>query len=225
MGFVRFALQRRYTFFVLGIVVVLGGIAAIKRTPTDVFPVIDIPVITIVWFYDGLTGDETEKRITTYSEFSLSFFVDNIRNIESQTLPGLVVEKVYFQPTAKVEMAMSQIVSATSSIRAVLPVGIQPPIIMQFTASSVPVLRLSLSSDALSDTQLYDYGVYRVRQQLAPIQGVTLPSPYGGKGRQIMVDLDPDALVARGITPTDVMTAMNKQSLSLEVDPENWTTC
>jgi multidrug efflux pump subunit AcrB len=215
MGFVRFALRRPYTFFVLGIVIVLGGIATIRRTPTDVLPNIDIPVVTVVWFYDGLTGEETERRITTYSEYSLSFFVDNIRTIESQTLPGLVIEKLYFQPTAKVEMAMSQVVSATSSIRALLPVGIQPPIIMQFTASSVPVLRLSLSSDSLSETQLYDYGLYRVRQQLAPVQGVTLPSPYGGRQRQIMVDLDSAALIARGVTPTDVMTAINAQSVTL----------
>lgn len=215
MNFVRFALQRPYTFFVAGIAIVLLGVAAIRSTPTDVFPNIDIPVVTVVWDYQGLTGEEMEQRFTTYSEFSISFFVDNIRNIESQTIPGTVVEKIYFQPNVNLDLAISQIVSATNSIRAFMPPGTQPPIIMQFSASTVPVLQLSLSSETLSETALYDYGVYRVRQQLAPIQGVTLPSPYGGKRRQIMIDMDQAALTARGMTPTDVTKAINAQSLTL----------
>ena len=225
MGFVRFALTRPYTFFVGGILILLLGAAAIVNTPTDVFPNIDIPVVTIVWDYQGLSGEETEQRLTTYSEFSISFFVDNIRSIESTTLPGNVVEKVYFQPGVNLDLAMAQIISATNSIRAFMPPGTQPPIVMQFSASTVPILQLALSSDRLNESQLYDYGVYRVRQQLAPIQGVTLPSPYGGKIRQIMIDIDQPALVGLGLTPSDVTNAINAQTLTLpagEVKLGNW---
>jgi multidrug efflux pump subunit AcrB len=215
MNVVRFALHRPYTFLVLGIAIVLLGLSAILRTPTDIFPNINIPVVTVVWYYDGLNNNETEKRITTYSEFSISFFVNDIRTIESQTIPGLVVEKIYFQPNVNVDLAMSQVVSATNSIRAFLPPGAQPPIIMQYSASTVPVLQLALSSDRLSESELYDYGVYRIRQQLAPIPGTMLPPPYGGRIRQVMVDIDPAALSAKGITPLDVSNAINVQNLSL----------
>ncbi len=201
MNIVRLALHRPYTFLVLGIAILLLGLSAILRTPTDIFPNINIPVVTVVWYYDGLNNNETEKRITTYSEFSISFFVNDIRTIESQTIPGLVVEKIYFQPDVNVDLAMSQVVSATNSIRAFLPPGAQPPIIMQYSASTVPVLQLALSSDRLSESELYDYGVYRIRQQLAPIPGTMLPPPYGGRIRQVMVDIDPAALAAKGITP------------------------
>ncbi len=177
MNIVRLALHRPYTFLVLGIAILLLGLSAILRTPTDIFPNINIPVVTVVWYYDGLNNNETEKRITTYSEFSISFFVNDIRTIESQTIPGLVVEKIYFQPDVNVDLAMSQVVSATNSIRAFLPPGAQPPIIMQYSASTVPVLQLALSSDRLSESELYDYGVYRIRQQLAPIPGTMLPPP------------------------------------------------
>ncbi len=215
MNIVRFALHRPYTFLVLGIAILLLGVSAVLRTPTDIFPNVDIPVVTVVWYYDGLNNNETEKRITTYSEFSISFFVNNIRTIESQTIPGLVVEKIYFQPDVNVDLAMSQVVSATNSIRAFLPPGAQPPIIMQYSASTVPVLQLALSSDRLSESELYDYGVYRIRQQLAPIPGTMLPPPYGGRIRQVMVDIDPAALAAKGITPLDVSNAINVQNLSL----------
>ncbi len=215
MNIVRLALHRPYTFLVLGIAILLLGLSAILRTPTDIFPNINIPVVTVVWYYDGLNNNETEKRITTYSEFSISFFVNDIRTIESQTIPGLVVEKIYFQPDVNVDLAMSQVVSATNSIRAFLPPGAQPPIIMQYSASTVPVLQLALSSDRLSESELYDYGVYRIRQQLAPIPGTMLPPPYGGRIRQVMVDIDPAALAAKGITPLDVSNAINAQNLSL----------
>ncbi|MEW6438568.1 MAG: efflux RND transporter permease subunit [Pseudomonadota bacterium] len=215
MNIVRLALHRPYTFLVLGITILLLGVSAILRTPTDIFPNVNIPVVTVVWYYDGLNNNETEKRITTYSEFSISFFVNDIRTIESQTIPGLVVEKIYFQPDVNVDLAMSQVVSATNSIRAFLPPGAQPPIIMQYSASTVPVLQLALSSDRLSESELYDYGVYRIRQQLAPIPGTMLPPPYGGRIRQVMVDIDPAALAAKGITPLDVSNAINAQNLSL----------
>ena len=192
----------------------LGG-SAIVSAPKDIFPNINIPVVTVIWQYTGLTPEEMEQRVTTYSEYSISSNVSDIRNIESQTLSGVAVEKVFFQPNVNVDLAISQIVSASNAIRSLMPVGIQPPVIVQYNASSVPVLQLSLSSDQLNEQQLYDYGIYRIRQALAPIAGITLPTPYGGKYRQIMVDLDPNALAARGITPNDIVNAVNAQSLTL----------
>ncbi len=215
MGIVRFALKFPHTLYVLaGLMLFLGG-SAILVTPKDIFPPIKIPVVTVIWQYTGLTPEEMEQRVTTYSEYYVSASVSDVRNIESQTLSGLAVEKIYFQPNVNIDLAIAQLVSATNAVRALMPVGIQPPIIVQFDASSVPVLQLSLSSDTLNEQQLYDYANYQIRQALAPIPGVTLPTPYGGKYRQIMVDLDPDALRARGLTPTDVLNAVNAQSLTL----------
>ena len=156
-----------------------------------------------------------EQRVTTYSQYAISANVNGIKNIEAQTLAGLSVQKVYFQPDVNLDLAISQIVAATNSIRALMPPGIQPPVVVQFNASSVPVLQISLSSDTLNEQQLYDYGIYRVRQQLRPIPGVTLPTPAGGKYRQIMVDIDPAKLVAKGLTPIDVVNAVNAQNLTL----------
>lgn len=143
MGIVGLALRKPYTFIVAAILVLLLGISSIFRTPTDIFPNIDIPVVTVVWYYDGLSAPETEKRISTYTEFSHSFFVNNLRTIESQTTPGLVLQKLYFQPGVDIGVALGQTVAATQSIRAQLPPGVQPPIIMQYSASSVAVLQLS----------------------------------------------------------------------------------
>jgi multidrug efflux pump subunit AcrB len=156
-----------------------------------------------------------EQRVTTYSQYAISANVNGIKNMEAQTLDGLSVQKIYFQPDVNLDLAISQIVSATNAIRALLPPGIQPPIVVQFNASSVPVLQVSLNSDSLNEQQLYDYGIYRVRQQLAPIAGVTLPTPAGGKYRQIMVDIDPEKLLARGLTPLDIVNAVNTQNLTL----------
>jgi multidrug efflux pump subunit AcrB len=215
MGIVRFALRFPHTFYVLAGLMLFLGVSAILVTPKDIFPNINIPVVTVIWQYTGLSPQEMEQRVTTYSEYSISSSVNDIRNMESQTLEGIAVQKIYFQPGVNVDLAIAQIVSATNAIRALMPTGIEPPIIVQYNASSLPVLQLSLSSDTLNEQQLYDYGYYQIRQQLAPIPGITLPTPYGGKYRQIMVYLDPDALRARGITPNDVVNAVNAQSLTL----------
>ena len=215
MGIVRFALRYPYTFYVLAAFIVFIGITAIRTMPTDIFPEIQIPVVTVIWQDTGLSTPEMEQRVTTYSQYSISANVNGIKNMEAQTLDGLSIQKIYFQPDVNLDLAIAQIVSATNSIRALMPPGIQPPIVVQFNASSVPVLQLSLSSDSLNEQQLYDYGIYRVRQQLAPIAGVTLPTPAGGKYRQIMVDIDPDKLLARGLTPLDVVNAVNTQNLTL----------
>ena len=215
MGIVKFALRYPYTFYVLAILALFLGSFSIVTSPEDIFPNIDIPVVTVIWQYTGLTPLEMDQRVTTYSEYSISSNVSDIRTIESQTLSGISVERIYFQPNVNVDMAIAQIVAATNSIRALMPSGIQPPVIVQYNASSVPVLQISLSSDRLNEQQLYDYGIYRMRQALAPIQGITLPTPYGGKYRQIMIDLDPDALLAKGLSPLDVVNAVNAQSLTL----------
>src|SRR5580698_3980040 len=215
MGIVRFALRFPHTFYVVAVLILFLGGVTLYKMPTDIFPEINIPVVTVIWSYTGLSTPEMEQRVTTYSQYSISASVNGIKNIEAQTMAGLSVQKIYFQPDVNLDLAISQIVSATNSIRALMPPGIQPPVVVQFNASSVPVLQISLSSDTLSEQQLYDYGIYRIRQQLAPIQGITLPTPAGGKYRQIMVDIDPTKLLAKGLTPLDVVNAVNAQSLTL----------
>jgi multidrug efflux pump subunit AcrB len=215
MGIVRFALRFPYTFYVVAALILFLGILAIAITPTDIFPQINIPVVSVIWQYTGLSAPEMEQRVTTYSQYSISTSVNGIKNMEAQTLNGISVQKIYFQPDVNLDLAISQIVAATNAIRALLPAGIEPPIVVQYNASSVPVLQLSLSSDRLNEQKLYDYGLYSLRQQLAPVPGVTFPTPDGGKYRQIMVDIDPLKLQARGLTPADVVNAVNAQTLTL----------
>jgi multidrug efflux pump subunit AcrB len=215
MGIVRFALRFPHTFYVLAALIVFLGVTAIRTMPTDIFPQINIPVVTIIWSYTGLSTPEMEQRVSTYSQYSISSNVNGIKDMESQTLNGISVQRIFFQPDVNLDLAIAQIVSATNAIRALMPPGIQPPIIVQFNASSVPVLQLSLTSDTLNEQQLYDYGIYNLRQRLAPVHGVTFPTPAGGKYRQIMVDLDPAKLLARGLTPLDVVNAVNAQNLTL----------
>src|SRR5215510_1035740 len=207
MGIVRFALRWPYTFYVAALLILVLGITAFRSMPADIFPEIDIPVVTVIWQETGLSTPEMEQRVTTYSQYAISSNVNGIKDIEAQTLTGISVQKIYFQPDVNLDLAIAQIVSATNAIRALMPPGIQAPLVVQFNASSVPVLQISLSSDTLSEQELYDYGIYRIRQQLAPIPGITLPTPAGGKYRQIMVDIDPTKLVAKGLTPLDVVNA------------------
>src|SRR5258707_9925176 len=167
MGIVRFALKFPYTFYVLGAFILFLGASAITVMPEDIFPEINIPVVSVIWQYTGLSVPEMEQRVTTYSQYSISSNVTGIKNMEAQTLNGLSIQKVYFQPDVNLDLAIAQIVSATNSIRALMPPGIQPPIVVQFSASSVPVLQMSLTSDNLNEQQLYDHGIYRLRQQLA----------------------------------------------------------
>ncbi|MCL8486256.1 MULTISPECIES: efflux RND transporter permease subunit [Bradyrhizobium] len=215
MGIVRFALRFPHTFYILAALIMFLGGLAIWAMPTDIFPEIRIPVVTVIWSYTGLSTPEMEQRVSTYSQYSISANVNGIKNIEAQTLNGLSVQKIYFQPDVNLDLAISQIVAGTNAIRALMPPGIQPPVIVQFNASSVPVLQLSLESDKLNEQQLYDFGIYRIRQQLAPVPGVTLPTPAGGKYRQIMVDIDPAKLLSRGLTPLDIVNAVNTQNLTL----------
>src|SRR5438445_7818716 len=215
MGIVRFSLRWPYTFYVLALLILFLGVTAIRSMPADIFPEINIPVVTVIWQETGLSTPEMEQRVTTYSEYTISSNVNGIKDIEAQTLNGISVQKIFFQPDVNLDLAIAQIVSATNAVRVVLPAGIQPPIIVQYNASSVPVLQISLSSDTLGEQQLYDYGLYNLRQRLAPIHGVTFPAPAGGKYRQIMVDIDPVKLQAKGLTPMDVVNAVNAQNLTL----------
>src|ERR1700727_1412741 len=215
MGIVRFALRFPYTFYILAALIVFLGGTAIIVMPRDIFPEINIPVVSVIWQYTGLSTPEMEQRVTTYSQYSISSNVTGIENMEAQTLNGISVQKIYFQPGVNLDLAISQIVSATNSIRALMPAGIQPPTVVAYNASSVPVLQLSLSSDRMNEQQLYDYGIYNLRQQLAPVHGVTVPTPDGGKYRQIMVDIDSTKLAAKGLTPADIVNAVNAQNLTL----------
>src|SRR6266404_4110937 len=215
MGIVRFALRFPHTFYVLALLISFLGIVAAVSMPTDIFPEIDIPVVTVIWTYTGLSTPEMEQRVTTYGEFSISSSVNGIKDIESQTLNGISIQKIFFQPDVNIDLAIAQIVAGTNSVRGIMPAGIQAPIVVRYSASSVPVLQIGLSSDELNEQQLYDYGIYRLRQRLAPIHGVTLPTPAGGRYRQIMVDLDPAKLQAKGLTPLDVVSAVNSENLTL----------
>jgi len=215
MWIVRLALRRPYTFVVMGLVILLLGVFAIVTTPTDIFPEIDIPVVSVIWNYDGLTTEDMASRITTFSEYTISSAVNDVRSIESQTYPGVGVIKIYFQPNVNVEGALAQVTAVSQTILRRMPPGAVPPFILQYNASSVPIIQLALGGKTLSEAQLYDYGIYRIRQQIAPIQGITLPLPYGGKPRQVMVDLDPQALLAKSISAGDVSAAVNLQNLTL----------
>jgi multidrug efflux pump subunit AcrB len=215
MGLVKYALKFRVTFYVLALLMMLGGVGAIIVMPKDVLPTVDIPVVVVVWTYTGLDTTDMAQRITTYSEFSLSNNVNNIKRMESTTLQGVAIEKVYFDQRVSIDLAISQVTSAMNSIRAVMPPGIQPPVVMRFSASSVPVVQLAISSEKQSQAQLYDYAQYRIRQTLTQVPGSTLPSPYGGAPRQIMVDLDLHALQGYGLTPIDVTNAISAQNLTV----------
>jgi multidrug efflux pump subunit AcrB len=208
-------LKFRITFYVMSVLILLAGAGAYVVMPKDVLPEVNIPVVTIVWTYTGLDTPEMEKRVTTYTEFALSNNVNGIRDMQSTTLQGVTVTRIYFQPDVSIDLALSQVTASTNSIRAVLPPGIQPPVVMRFSASTVPVIQLALSSDKENERQLYDYGQYRIRQALTTVPGSTLPSPYGGQPRQIMVDLDLHALQAYGLTSADVTSAMTAQNVTV----------
>lgn len=214
MWIVRLALNKPYTFIVASILILVLGFSSLATTPTDIFPNIDIPQVTVIWSYSGLPAKEMEQRITTFSEFVMAV-VNDVKSIDSQTTNGASVIKISFQPQVRIDAAMSQVGAAVNSIRFRMPQGVNPPWILRFSASTVPIIQLSLSSDTLSESEIYDYGLFRVRQQLTKVPGTLLPTPYGGVARQIMVDLDQNALLAKGLTPIDVTNAVNAQNVTL----------
>ncbi|MCL5742780.1 MAG: efflux RND transporter permease subunit, partial [Acidobacteria bacterium] len=215
MWLVRLALRRPYTFVALALLITILGGTAIVSMPVDIFPNIDIPVVSVVWSFDGVTPDEMEKRVVTVAERAMTTTVNDIEHIESQSYNGVAVIRVFFQPNAKIDLAVAQITSINQTILRILPPGMQPPNVLKYDASSVPILQLGLSSKTLSEQELFDYGLNFIRTQLATVQGASVPLPFGGKPRQIMVDLDPQALYAKQISPVDVSNAINLQSLIL----------
>ena len=215
MWIVKLALRRPYTFVVLSILLFLLGAGASVVAPKDIFPYINIPVVTIVWTYSGLTPTEMEGRIVTVCERALTTTVNDIEHSESESYQGVSVIRVYFQPTVKVELAVAQITAIVQTILRVLPPGTFPPNILKYDASSVPIVQLSLSGEGLSEQELYDLGLNFIRPRLASVQGASIPLPYGGKVRQIMVDTDPNLLYAKHLSATDVSTALNQQNLIL----------
>ena len=215
MWIVQLALRRPYTFIVGAMLVVIFGILALVRTPTDIFPEIDIPVISVIWQYNGLPAEEMERRIVTAYERAVTTTVNDIEHIESQTLSGVSVIKIFFQPGARIESAVAQLSAVSQSILRISPPGATPPFILRYNASNVPVLQLALSSNTLSEQEVQDLGANGIRTRLASVQGASVPQPYGGKTRVINVDIDPQQLLARGISPIDVSNAVNAQNLIL----------
>lgn len=215
MWIVRLALARPYTIIVMTLLMLIGGGASLRLMSTDIFPTINIPVVSVIWTYSGLAADEFEKRITIYSEYALSSNVNDVKSMESQTIDGVGVIRLYFHPGVKSETAIAQATAVSQAILRRMPAGVQPPILLRYMADSVPLIQLSLSSDSLSESQLYDYGIFRVRQALAAVPGSTLPAPYGGKIRQLRVELDNQKLQSLSLSPRDVNNAINAQNLML----------
>ena len=215
MWIVRLALRRPYTFTVMAILVVLLGIVTISRMSTDIFPNINIPVVSVIWSYPGVAPEEMEKRFVTVCERAMTTTVNDIEHIESQSYNGVSVIKVFFHEGAKVEAGVAQITSICQTLLRIMPPGTTPPLIIQYSASNVPILQLGLSSKTLSEQQLYDLGLNFIRTQLATVQGAQVPLPYGGKSRQIMIDIDPAKLYGKGLSPVDVSNAINVQNVIL----------
>jgi multidrug efflux pump subunit AcrB len=215
MWIVKLALRRPYTFVVVSLLLFLLGIGSAIEAPKDIFPYINIPVVTIVWSYTGLTPTEMEGRIVTVCERALTTTVNDIEHTESESYQGVSVIRVYFQPSVDVSLAVSQVTAIVQTILRVLPPGSFPPNILKYDASSVPILQLALSGQGLTEEDLYDLGLSFLRPRLATVQGASVPLPFGGKARQIMVDADPNLMYAKHISATDVSNAINQQNLIL----------
>jgi multidrug efflux pump subunit AcrB len=215
MWIVALALRRPYTFVVVALLLLILGPIVIFRTPTDIFPNINIPVVSILWNYTGLNPQEMSDRIVSQTERSLTTTVDDIEHSESQSLNGIGVVKVFFHSNVKIEKALAQITAISQTQLRFLPPGTQPPLIITYNASTVPILQLALSGQKLSEQQLFDLGVNFIRTRLVTIAGVAIPYPYGGKQRQVQVDLDVNALQSKGLSAVDVVNAISAQNLIL----------
>ncbi len=213
IALVRIALKRPYTFIVMALLILLFGVLSAVRTPTDILPNIGIPVVAAVWSYNGMAPQDMSGRVVYYYERTLSAQVNDIAHIESQSMFGYGVVKIFFQPKVNINSALAQVTAASQTVLKLLPPGITPPYVLSFSASSVPILQLALSSKTLSQTALFDEGQNFIRPQLATVEGAAIPSPYGGKVRQIQIDLDQHALQARGLSAQDVVVALAKQNL------------
>ncbi len=220
MWIVKLALRRPYTFIVLAIVIVLLGVFTILRTPTDIFPNIRIPVVAAVWNYTGLSPEEMATRLVLFSERVAQTTVNDVEHTESQSLTGIAVVKYFFQPNVNEELSFAQITGVSQTQLRAAPPGTTPPFILAYNASSVPILQLALSSQNLSEAQLFDQGNNIIRTALATVPGASMPYPYGGLQRQVQVDLDPDALRAQGLSGSDVTAAIAAQNLIIPAGTE-----
>jgi multidrug efflux pump subunit AcrB len=213
MWIVKLALSRPYTFVVMAVLIVILGGAACMTMPVDIFPEIDIPVVSAIWYYNGMSPDDIEKRVQLSFERAITTTVNDVEHIESQSMTGYGVTRIYFHPGVKVELAVAQLTAISASITRVLPPGIFPPFILRYNAATVPILQLALSSKTLTEQQIYDQANSFIRVGLATVQGASVPIPYGGRVRQIMVDLDPGAMYARRLSPQDISNAISEQNL------------
>ncbi len=215
MWIVKIALKAPYTFTVLAILLMIGGALSALQMPKDIFPAINIPVVGVIWTFNGMPAQEMERRITTVSERALTTTVNNIEHLESNTFNGIDVIKVYLQPGASVDAAIAETTAACQAILKTLPAGITPPNVLSYNAANVPVLQLSVGGGKFSEQELYDFATNFIRTQLATVQGASIPLPYGGKTRAVSVDLDPSKLQAHNISPQEVTNAINQQSVIL----------
>jgi multidrug efflux pump subunit AcrB len=220
MWIVKVALRRPYTFFMLAVLIVLMGGYAILRTPTDIFPNIKIPIAAVIWRYSGILPEEIANRIVLFSERIAQTTVNDVEHTESQSVNGIAVVKYFFQPDVDQDLSFGQITAISQTQLFYSPPGTSPPFILSYSASSVPILQLALSSDSLSEAQIYDVGNTLLRTQLATVAGASIPFPYGGKQRQVQVDLDPQALRANALSPNDVVNAIGQQNLILPAGTE-----
>ncbi len=215
MWIVRLALRRPYTFVVLALAIILVTPVVLMRTPTDIFPEINIPVVSIAWTYSGLSPLEMERRVTSTIERGATTMVNDIEHLESQSLPGMTIIKLYFHPKANIATALAQTAAATETMMKWLPPGATPPLVIIYSASTVPVIQIGLTSDTMSEQQLFDLGTTYLRPKLTTVPGAAIPWPYGGKQRFISVDIDSAALQAKGLSAVDIVNAMNQQNLIL----------
>src|SRR5580704_490341 len=215
MWIVRVALRRPYTFVMLAVLIVLMGTYAIRKTPTDIFPNIRIPVAAVIWRYGGILPEEIANRIVLFSERIAQTTVNDVEHTESQSVNGIAVVKYFFQPDVDQALSFGQITGISQTQLFFSPPGTSPPFILAYSASSVPILQLALSSDSLPEAQIYDVGNTLLRTQLATVAGASVPFPYGGKQRQVQVDLDPQALRANALSASDVVSAVSQQNLIL----------
>src|ERR1700761_2102629 len=200
LALVRIALSRPYTFIVLALFILIAGPLAALRTPTDIFPNIGIPVISVVWTYNGLSPSDMSGRVIYYYERQLTNSVNDIEHIESQSLPGIGVVKIFFQPGVDIRTATAQVTSISQTVLKQMPAGITPPQIINYNASTVPILQMALSSSKLNEQQILDTAQTFIRPTLVTVPGIAIPTPYGGKNREVMLDLDPQALAAQGLS-------------------------
>src|SRR5215467_2898134 len=215
MWIVRLALRRPYTIAVAAILLVLFGSLTVGRMRRDIFPTIDIPVVIVVWNYPGLSAEDMERRVVIISERAMSTTVNGISRIESQSTSGIGLLKVYFEPDTDIGAAIAQINSVSSTASRIMPPGITSPSVIQYNASNVPVAQITMSSKSMSEQQIYDYGLNFIRVRLFTVPGLATPAPYGGKQRQIMVDINPTSAAARGLSPQDVVTGLLQSNLTV----------